>query len=63
MLARLLLFTGAIFSVWQKCGLLADCKKKSTETQPYAEFRCFVLVTRTGIELFILHFYSLFCFS
>lgn len=49
--------------VWQKCGLLADRKKKSTETQQCAEFRCFVLVTRTGIELFILHFYSLFCFS
>ena len=31
--------------------MLADCKKKSTETQPCAEFRCFVLVTRTGIEL------------
>lgn len=36
--------------VWQKCGMLAEHKKKSTETQQCAEFRCFVLVTRTGIE-------------
>ena len=50
MLARLLPFANAIFSVWQKCGMLAERKKKSTETQPCAEFRCFVLVTRTGIE-------------
>ena len=50
LLARLLPFTGAIFSVWQKCGMLAERKKKSTETQQCAEFRCFVLVTRTGIE-------------
>lgn len=30
--------------------MLAERKKKSTETQQCAEFRCFVLVTRTGIE-------------
>lgn len=63
MLARLLPFANAIFSVWQKCGMLAERKKKGTETQQCAEFRCFVLVTRTGIELFILRFYGLFCSS